>query len=201
MNQGSLFRVKRVLAAGLSLFLISCSSSTEELVVSDNSVQVHQSEVGYPVDSIPLSKKHIGKSGHADQRYIKPGAAVVLADPSARTVDDLSVHRLDFGFIASPGKGELSVSLGSSESLVVIAPTSAKSYDLAADELSLSVDVQAKSYGRHVLTFFTELDGLRRVVSVTIQAGPVEAKDLQKTVDHSNAPKIIPMKAKETISN
>ena len=196
-----LSHLKLALVYSFSFFVLSCSSGQEELSHRKNT-HVEQPEQGYPVESLSTSKASTKrKTDKNDRAYVKPGAAVVLADPSARTVDDLGVYTFNFGFIASPTQGTLRVSLGSSDSLAIVSPQKEQSFDLATDELRLDVTVQAKDYGRHVLTFFTELDGLRRVVSVTVQAGPVAVQDSQKIGNGLNAPKVIPMKAEETISN
>ena len=188
----------------MGIVLLSCSSGHEERVSNDKSLNLERSKQGYSNEPLESSKASINghkhNTAHDAQAYIKPGAAVVLANSSVRTLENLDSYTLDFGFVASQTTGVLVISLASSESLAIISPQKERRFDLSQDELQLEVSVQAKSFGRHALTFFMELDGLRRIMSVAVQAGPVEAKDSQKTNSDATAPKIIRMKAQETIS-
>ena len=188
----------------MGIVLLSCSSGQEERASNNTDRHPERTKQAYPSEPLLSSNtsvnEHTSSVAHEGKHYIKPGAAVVLADPTERTLEDLDTYTLDFDFVASQTQGALVVSLASSDSLAILSPQQEQRFDLAQDELHLELRVQAKSYGRHTLTFFMELEGLRRVMSVAVQAGPVEVKDSQKAKSDASAPKVIPMKAQETLS-
>ena len=169
--------------------LLACSQTNQE--VHDNAREINRATIS---------------------SYQKPGAGVRLVDPKPVQRESLDPFVHSVKFLAGAITGELSVTVSHSADLNVAIHERAgmsQVFDLSQHTThELILNVQPINYGKHYISYSTELGPLKRVISQVVDVSDPNASlaDDASQVQLQTKPSaddagsgVIPMKAEETV--